>query len=130
MPRGAWSNPPILRLDEREGEEGARRAVFRLLGERPDLDGLCVPVDAFAVGAIDAAAERGLDVPRDLKIVTRYDGLRARQSRPPLTALDLHLDAVGALAVDLLLRCINGRLEERTVRAPLPQLLPRASSVL
>ena len=60
-------DPAVLKLDEREGEEGARRAVCQLLCERPDLDGLCVPVDAFAVGAISAAAERGMRVPRDLQ---------------------------------------------------------------
>ena len=122
--------PAILKLDEREGEEGAHRAIARLLSERPELDGLCVPVDAFAVGANNAAAELGLRVPHDLKIVTRYDGLRARQAQPPLTALDLQLDKVAALAVDLLLTCIRGNMEEPSVLGPLPSLIPRASSVL
>jgi DNA-binding LacI/PurR family transcriptional regulator len=89
---------------------------------------LCVPVDAFATGAVYAAADLGRDIPRDLKIATRYDGLRARESRPQLTAVNLHLPEIAAIAVDLLLRHINGKLGARQQSGPLPELIPRESS--
>jgi DNA-binding LacI/PurR family transcriptional regulator len=118
----------LLRLDETEGEAGAHTACHRLLQENPDLDALCVPVDAFATGAVQAALDLGRSIPRDLKIVTRYDGLRARESRPPLTAVNLHLADIAAVAVNLLLDQLNGVTGPRQRSGPLPELIPRESS--
>ncbi|WP_197678160.1 substrate-binding domain-containing protein [Brevibacterium siliguriense] len=49
-----------------------------------------------------AAQESGRTVGGDLLIATRYDGLRARTSRPPLTAVDLGLEAISSAAVEML----------------------------
>jgi DNA-binding LacI/PurR family transcriptional regulator len=87
-----------------------------------------VPVDAFATGAVQAAADRGRLIPHDLKIATRYDGLRARESRPQLTAVNLHLPEIAAIAVNLLLHHISGKPGGRPGRGPLPELIPRESS--
>ena len=94
----------------------------------PRLDGLCVPVDAFAVGALRALREAGRRVPRDVVVATRYDGMRARTSQPPLTAVDLHLDQVGQAAIDLLLEHLRGETTRQMVEAPEPTLIERASS--
>jgi DNA-binding LacI/PurR family transcriptional regulator len=94
----------------------------------PRLDGLCVPVDAFAVGALRALREAGRRVPRDVVVATRYDGMRARTSQPALTAVDLHLDQVGQAAIDLLLEHLRGETTRQTVEAPEPTLIARASS--
>ncbi len=67
-------------------------------------------------------------VPDDLRIVTRYDGVRARECRPPLTALDLHLDEIAKLAVNLLLEHVRGDQSRRRVMAAQPTLVPRAST--
>ena len=42
--------PRVIRVSEAESTEGARRATLDLLDADPDLDGLLVPVDAFATG--------------------------------------------------------------------------------
>jgi DNA-binding LacI/PurR family transcriptional regulator len=118
----------ILRLDETEGEAKARVACRDLLDGDNGIDALCVPVDAFATGAVQAAADLGRNIPRDLKIATRYDGLRARESRPQLTAVNLHLPEIAAIAVNLLLRHINGKPGVGKQRGPLPELIPRESS--
>jgi DNA-binding LacI/PurR family transcriptional regulator len=118
----------ILRLDETAGETAARAACRDLLSGDSKIDALCVPVDAFATGAVLAAADLGRNVPRDLKIATRYDGLRARESRPQLTAVNLHLPEIAAIAVNLLLHHINGKPGVRQQRGPLPELIPRESS--
>ena len=47
----------------------------------PEIDAFCVPVDAFAVGAVRACTESGRRVPQDVKVATRYDGMRARTCR-------------------------------------------------
>ncbi len=122
--------PVAARIDEAGGEQAAYEACLHLLAQHPELDAICVPVDAFAIGAVRAIGERGLRIPQDIKIVTRYDGVRARSCRPPLTAIDLHLDDVSSLAVDLLFAHLGGKREQLALEPPLPQLVIRESSVL
>jgi len=75
---------------------------------------------------MEIASER--KVPADVKLVTRYDGLRARQCNPSLTAVDLHLGEVASLAVKLLLAHMRGESTPRSASGPLPDLIMRASS--
>ncbi|RBP61971.1 LacI family transcriptional regulator [Brevibacterium sanguinis] len=126
--------PLVAEVAESEGEAGAARAAARLLGEHPEIDGICVPIDAFATGAVRAAAEAGRRIGTDLLVATRYDGIRARTSVPPLTAVDLHLEDVAAVAVDRLIAVLEGAGEtERAAEAlasaaPLPTLIVREST--
>jgi DNA-binding LacI/PurR family transcriptional regulator len=68
-------------------------------------------------------------VPEDVRLVTRYDGLRARGTTPPLTAVDLHLDAVAAAAIGVMLDLLEGRPPRQPTLTP-PTLVPRPSSVM
>src|SRR6185437_943093 len=74
----------ITKADEAAGEQGGEQAAAELLAKHADIDALCVPVDAFAVGAVRAAQALGRHVPGNLLVATRYDGLRARTCEPPL----------------------------------------------
>lgn len=122
--------PVIAVADESGGEAAGQEACASLLQEHPDIDGLCALVDAFAVGAVQVIGSRGLRVPHDVKVVTRYDGIRARSCRPPLTAVDLHLDEMASQAVALLFDHLGGsRDARRSVAPPLPNLVVRESSV-
>jgi DNA-binding LacI/PurR family transcriptional regulator len=121
--------PLICRLDEDGGEQAARAAALSLLRDHPDIDAFCAPVDAFAVGIVAAARDLGRRIPDDLLLVTRYDGRLARESSPPLTALDLHLDETGTLATELLLEHIQGNRSRGSACGVLPILLPRRSSL-
>lgn len=124
-----WKMRPIIaRVDEEGGAAAGEVAVLDLLRKHPSLDALCVMVDVFAVGAASAAAKLGRRIPEELKLVTRYNGVRARECEPPLTALDLHLDRVAVLGVELLLARIRGGKSRHSVPAPLPTLVPRLSS--
>ena len=87
--------PVAVLVDEASGEAGGRAAVHDLLREHPRLDGLCVPVDVLAVGALAALEDAKRRVPEDVVVATRYDGIRARTAVPALTAVDLHLEEVG-----------------------------------
>jgi DNA-binding LacI/PurR family transcriptional regulator len=118
----------VAKADESGGEEAGRAACHELFADFPDIDAICVPVDAFASGAIAALNDLGRSVPDDVMVVTRYDGLRARNAVPPLTAVNLHLEQVSALAVDLLFRHIRGDADVQTVTGPAPELVPRRSS--
>ncbi len=129
----AWARrhrqPNLLaRADESRGEEGGYEAARALLAEHSRIDAVCVPVDAFAVGAVRAITESGQRIPQDVKVATRYDGIRARTCQPPLTAVDLHLDQIAHQAIDLLFDHLRGDASRRTVAGPLPRLIPRDSS--
>lgn len=118
----------VVLVDEAEGEEGARRQMAELLERAPQVDGVCAMVDTFATGVVRAVRESGRAVPGDVRVATRYDGIRARTSEPPLTAVDLHLDETAAAAVGLLLRVLSGEDTPSSADVPLPILVPRASS--
>lgn len=119
-----------MQVEENLGEEGGREACAKLLALHPDIDALCVPVDAFAVGALAAAQQAGLRVPQDVMIATRYDGLRARTAEPALTAVDLHLEHVATLAVELLFEHLSGDKSRMSALGPKPELRARASTQL
>jgi DNA-binding LacI/PurR family transcriptional regulator len=119
----------VAMVDESEGEEGGRRAMAELLAEHPDIDGVCALVDAFAVGAARAIVESGRRIPEDVRLVTRYDGVRARMHVPPLTAVDLGLEQVATQAIDLLFACLRGDVADDEVLGPEPRIVVRASSV-
>lgn len=119
--------PVVRHADEEGGEMAGQAAMSGLLESCPSMDGLCALVDAFAVGAVRAALSRGRRIPEDLRIVTRYDGLRARTCSPPLTAVNLHLEEVGALAVELLFTLMSGN-SVGTLYPSLPTLVVRAST--
>jgi DNA-binding LacI/PurR family transcriptional regulator len=119
----------VVKAAEEGGEEGGYEACLALLRAHPELDAICAPVDAFAVGAVRAAGELGRRVPEQLRIVTRYDGIRARSCQPPLTAVDLHLEQLASQCVELLFAHLGGKQGGPLPAAPLPQLLPRASSL-
>ncbi len=118
----------VLAIPESTGEAGGAQACATVLSRWPDTDALCVPVDAFATGALAEALRLGRHVPDDLKLATRYDGLRARTARPALTAVDLHLEQVGSLAVELLFEHLSGHTTRSCVSGPQPRLVARASS--
>jgi DNA-binding LacI/PurR family transcriptional regulator len=118
----------VVLVDEAEGEEGARRRMTELLGRAPQVDGVCAMVDAFATGVVRAIRESGRAIPGDVRVATRYDGIRARTSEPQLTAVDLHLDETAAAAVELLLGLLSGQDTPASADVALPVLVPRASS--
>ncbi|MCA0941714.1 substrate-binding domain-containing protein [Salipiger pacificus] len=120
--------PAVLRIDEAEGEAGAARSVARHLAAHPETDGLLVPLDAQATGAMEALRQAGQSVPGEVRVATRYDGLRARAETPALTAVDLQLDTVAATATNALLDLVEG-MECRThFTSPLPRLVVRGST--
>lgn len=116
----------LVALDEDQGEDIGHRETLRLLRAEPGIDGIFAAIDAFASGAVRAARDLGVGVPDRLRIVTRYDGLRAKLSQPPLTAVDLHLPEIAEQAVHLLLDRIEGT--RRMVQARMPDLVVRPSS--
>ena len=85
---------------------------YRAAGELLDLTRRPTALAAFndktAVGALAAAAERGLRVPQDLS-VTGFDDIDlARATSPNLTTVRQPLAEMGRMAVSLLVRLLDG----------------------
>jgi DNA-binding LacI/PurR family transcriptional regulator len=121
--------PVVLRVNETGGEAAAETALADYLAKGQDIDGLLVPVDALATGAMAALHRARRLVPGDVRVVTRYDGVRAQAATPPLTAIDLHLDDVARRATETLLDLIEGRPVPPIIPSPAPELRARASSL-
>ena len=79
-----------------------------------------------ATGTLTALSRLGLNVPADMRLATRYDGMRAQLAQPQLTAVNLHLDRVAELAVETIFARIEDR--DSAFVAPEPELIIRPSS--
>jgi DNA-binding LacI/PurR family transcriptional regulator len=121
--------PVVVHVDEDLGEAGAFDAAAGLMQAHPQIDGILASVDTFAAGTLRALTALGIRVPERVRLATRYDGHRARESAPPLTAVDLHLEDVAVRAIALLLEVMQAGPAGRTVRAAAPELLVRRSTV-
>ncbi|MAE88665.1 MAG: LacI family transcriptional regulator [Pelagibaca sp.] len=117
-------------LPEAEAERGAQAALRAHVAELGAPDAVLVPIDAMATGVMAALRELGLRVPGDVRVATRYDGIRARSESPALTSLDLHLDQVAELAARGLVGALDTGAGAMVVDAPEPDLLVRGSTVL
>lgn len=67
----------------------AINAIKMLLEAHPEIDGLLALIDTFAAAAMRALKEAGMAMPERMRVVIRYDGIRARESSPPLTAANV-----------------------------------------
>ncbi|MEV0896285.1 substrate-binding domain-containing protein [Actinoplanes sp. NPDC049802] len=88
--------------------ELGHRAAAELL-ELPDRPTALVAFnDKMAIGALRAAAERGLRVPGDLSVAGFDDIDLGQACRPMLTTVRQPLAEMGRMAVHLLLRMLGG----------------------
>jgi LacI family transcriptional regulator len=87
-----------------------RDATRRLLAAEPDVDAVLCGSDQVARGASDQLREAGRRVPEDVALVGVDNWtVFAGTARPPLTTIDLNLEAIGRHAGELLLDAIGGR---------------------
>jgi LacI family transcriptional regulator len=90
-------------------EEWGRSAAARLVHEHPETDALLCGSDQIARGALDALRELGWDVPGRIAVMG-FDNweLFSAASRPPLTTVDMNLEALGRAAAKRLFAAIDG----------------------
>jgi DNA-binding LacI/PurR family transcriptional regulator len=98
-----WPSVPV---EERvpHGRDAGRRAAAALLDRAERPTALLAMSDELAIGALQAAAERGLAVPRDLSIVGFDDTPAAAEAQPPLSTVAQPHREKGATAARMLLR--------------------------
>jgi DNA-binding LacI/PurR family transcriptional regulator len=96
------------------GAEAARRLLAR--GEA--FDGLFVASAQMASGALAALREHGVEVPRDLGLVTVDDDYFATTSVPALTTIRQPTLELGRTVADVLIDLVEGRPVERVTILP------------
>jgi DNA-binding LacI/PurR family transcriptional regulator len=109
-------------------DEG-RRAALALLQARPRPTAVLAMSDELAVGALGAARELGLRVPRDVSVIGWDDGAGARASDPPLTTIAQSLHDQGRTCARLLVAATRGEIAPDDLVHLAPwQLVTRESS--
>jgi len=109
--------------------EGGYQAASALLAAAPGLTAIFATNDLPALGALHAAADRGLRVPDDLSVIGITDILLARQTRPALSTVAVPTAEAATLAVELLLELIARPDQPAPLRiASPPWLVERAST--
>ncbi len=104
---GLESGPELTETCEPIEADGYR-GLQRLLARRPDITAVLAYNDVMAIGALQAAHDLGLNVPRDLAVIGCDDVRMASLVTPSLTTLRIEKYELGRLAVDVLLRRFKG----------------------
>lgn len=121
----------LVRAPIQEGEfseEGGMHATRALLERHPELTALFTSTISQAIGALQVAWELGLEVPSDLSVIAYDDVPLAEFLRPPLTAVRMPLDELGATAVDALVAQLSGSEPRDVVVETPPEVVARQST--
>ncbi|GIF23778.1 LacI family transcriptional regulator [Actinoplanes tereljensis] len=113
---GAWS------------EAWGRGATRMLLQRDPDIDAIFAGSDEIARGVLDVLHQEKLAVPTQVAVIG-FDNwnILAVNARPPLTTIDMNLEALGRLAAQRLFSAIDGTLGSG-VETVAPRLITREST--
>jgi len=110
-------------------QRAARAAAGQLLEGAPDVGAIVCGSDQIAAGVVEAVRASGRRIPDDVA-VTGYDNwpIFALECEPPLTTVDMNLEALGAAAVRDLFGVIDGLPVGGGVRLHAPTLVVRGST--
>ncbi|MEV0279289.1 LacI family DNA-binding transcriptional regulator [Streptomyces sp. NPDC050610] len=106
--------------------EGGQAAAASLIGR--GCTAVACASDMMALGAVRAARERGLRVPRDLSVVGFDDSPLIAFTDPPLTTIRQPVRPMGQAAVRALLEEIGGSPAPHSEFVFLPELVVRGST--
>jgi LacI family transcriptional regulator len=91
--------------------ESGERGLGRLITRRPDLDAVFVSNDQMALGSLRVAYQQRLRVPQDLAIVGFDDIPESAYFRPALTTVFQPLIDLGRVAVQMVHKLIEARMD-------------------
>jgi LacI family transcriptional regulator len=104
---GVFPATELFRADQPTVEHGYR-AALSLLDMADPPTAIVGFNDRMAVGTLQAAADRGLRVPQDLSIAGFDDIEVSRVTQPALTTVHQPLEEMGRMAVNQILRLVDG----------------------
>lgn len=106
-----WYSPTLLEPGDFR-IAGGIKATERLLERHPDIDGIFAGNDLMAIGALKALHRMGIQVGRQVA-VCGFDGIQTTEiTVPELTTIAQPIYDMGALISRLLIKKIEGTLEE------------------
>ena len=121
--------PDIAAFPEVDGEQVGEDAITHFFGSgRTPPDGIFCLTGRHAAGLNAAAARHGIRVPDDLVIAAGSGAIQNRLSSPSVTTLDLHPEAIAALAVEVAVGLAEGRPLPHTLEVPHATLDVRGST--
>jgi LacI family transcriptional regulator len=98
----------------------AREATFQLLDHADPPTAIFAVNNIAVVGVVEAARDRGLDIPRDLALVCFDDIEHVSRIYPFLTVMAQPAETFGTIATQLLLDRIGSRVAQRSRMVVLP----------
>jgi LacI family transcriptional regulator len=126
---GLSFDPKLVGIVENYTPEEGSELLGRLLEVEPKLDAVFSAAgDWVAMGVLDEARKRGLQVPRDLSLVGYDDVLQARLINPPLTTIRQSFGEIASVAFDIAMESIDGKLAQEKHILLEPELIVRAST--
>ncbi len=123
---GIAPDPDLVVTGDFKRATGAACA-HRLLSlpERPTA--IMAASDETAFGVYDAAAARGISIADDLSVVGFDNTIESSFVNPPLTSVDQSIEAMGALAAEIVLKLIQGQPWESLLNKVPTRLIVRQS---
>ena len=89
-------------------EETYRDIIEMILDEHPNIDGFFASNAIMSLEAVHVFRERGLSVPRDIRLVGYDDTVLTRLTYPAITTIAQPTYEIGRYAIELLIREIKG----------------------
>ncbi|MCY9658695.1 LacI family DNA-binding transcriptional regulator [Paenibacillus chondroitinus] len=105
-----------------------KRQTMELLQQEGRPSALFCCNDLLAIGALQAAKALGLRVPEDVSIVGFDDTILASVTDPPLTTIAQPIEAMGKLAVDLVIAQLANKADAKPEQVLKPELVVRKST--
>ncbi len=100
---------PSVSIVEGPVNEGAGFDTAAKLLDGPDRpDAIYATLDRLALGTLQAARSRGLEVPRDLVVAGCTDSKASEWADPPLTSLALNPEEIGRKVIRMLISVVKG----------------------
>ncbi len=108
---------------------GGHQAASELIEADPTLTAIFATNDLLAFGALQALADKRIDVPGDVSLVGITNIQLAQEMRPTLTTVSLNIEDVATASINLLLDMIEDPEHQPTlIRVADPQLIVREST--
>ncbi|MCI1901230.1 MAG: LacI family transcriptional regulator [Bifidobacteriaceae bacterium] len=105
---GIEPDPDLYLAMEKPTTDGAGEAVVAALERGAEFDGLFCYNDMFAIGAMRALQQVGLQVPGDIGVVGWNDITMTRYSMPSLTTIAPDVNAMCSTALTMMMERIKG----------------------
>ncbi|ASE08154.2 LacI family DNA-binding transcriptional regulator [Jonesia denitrificans] len=127
---GIDADPTLIREAGLWHRSTGAQALFQLLDDGVEFDGIFALNDAMALGALYALHTRRVAVPDQVKVIGFDDIDDARYSFPPLSSVDPGRDHIARTAVDLLHERIEQPTDDHTPQKIIADytIIARASS--